>query len=271
MESQLLVERKLARQHVDMKLAEQQQMKQPEEQVQTRLPLASRQLGSIKEVPTSPLDQSQGNVTRSLMDNNSYKPSLGPSYNGVSKCIDFAEKENNPIMLEQPLIPKRTGRASICTVAQRVLRVPEPRRNSLIPLPAMASAVPSAASFLPLQPCIPDGDEPVDTCESECLPEKISSDSPKGLKSGSKRPNSALRRSLQKKMAKSPLQQHVRKYGVNVGMEKVRVSIGNRGRIVHRVVTGNGRLARTKELQQKQSQKEKERRWNIGTVGRIAV
>ena len=80
--------------------------------------------------------------------------------------------------------------------------------------------------------------------------------------------NSILRRSLHKKMQmKSPMQQHnLRRIGVNVGMEKVRVSIGNRGRMAHRVLLGSGRrTGGTKEFQQKQqhNQKEKERGWNI--------
>ena len=53
---------------------------------------------------------------------------------------------------------------------------------------------------------------------------------PKEVRSGAKRIGSILRRSLHKKIqVKSPFQQHMRKVGVNVGMEKVRVSIGSRG------------------------------------------
>lgn len=55
------------------------------------------------------------------------------------------------------------------------------------------------------------------------------------------------------------MQQHIRRGGgVNVGMEKVRVSIGGRGRVAHRVLLGNARRA-MKDVQQ---QKEKERGWN---------
>ncbi|KAK9199383.1 hypothetical protein WN944_014574 [Citrus x changshan-huyou] len=68
---------------------------------------------------------------------------------------------------------------------------------------------------------------------------------------------------------KSPMQQHFRRGGVNVGVQQVRVSIGSRGRMAHIVLLGSGRRGGTKEIQQKQSQKEKERGWNIGIVGRI--
>lgn len=69
------------------------------------------------------------------------------------------------------------------------------------------------------------------------------------------------------------MQQHIRKGGVNVGMEKVRVSIGSRGRINghNRVVYGNGRRVGMKETPQKQNQKEKERGWNTGTAGRTVI
>ncbi|KAM1032174.1 hypothetical protein ACFX13_036648 [Malus domestica] len=64
---------------------------------------------------------------------------------------------------------------------------------------------------------------------------------------------------------------HMRK-GVNVGMEKVRVSIGSRGRMAHKVFLGNGRRAGTKESQKRISHREKERGWNIiGTAARTAT
>ena len=64
---------------------------------------------------------------------------------------------------------------------------------------------------------------------------------------------------------KSPLQQHMRRGGVNVGMEKVRVSIRSRGRMGHRVLLGNSKRAGNVEFQQKNSRKEKEKGWNAGT------
>ncbi|XP_030439604.1 kinesin-like protein KIN-14Q isoform X4 [Syzygium oleosum] len=272
LESQLLVERKLARQHVDTKIAEQQQyLKQKEEQnLQTRPPLASRQLGSIKETTSFTISKDQTNLSQPLADDNSYEPALVlPASDGHAKYNDSMEKENIPLVLGQPLLPKRTGRFSICTTARQVPVAPAPRRNSLIPLPsAPSSTTPCPAPLLPLEECLPERNECEDGSEMNCLPEKIPCHSPKGIRSGGKKLSSALRRSLQKKMhMKSPM----RKVGVNVGMEKVRVSIGNRGRIGSRMFLGSNRTARTKDIQNKQSHREKERGWNIGTAGRNII
>lgn len=128
--------------------------------------------------------------------------------------------------------------------------------------------------MLPLQPYqadkIDEGDGSDDS--SRFLPEQAQCDTPKEMKYGGKKLSNLLRRSLQKKMQmKSPMQQHMRRGGINLGTEKVRVSIGSRGRMAaaHRVVLlGNGRRV-TKETQ---SKKEKERGWNIGTgVGRTVI
>ncbi|CAA2939480.1 kinesin KIN-14Q [Olea europaea subsp. europaea] len=99
-------------------------------------------------------------------------------------------------------------------------------------------------------------------------------ESPKETRIGSKKLSSILRRSLHKKIQiKSPMQQpHVRKIGVNVGMEKVRVSIGSRGgRMGHRALPGNARRVVIKDTQQKQSTREKERGWNIGKTTRTVL
>ncbi|XVF18221.1 hypothetical protein REPUB_Repub11eG0002900 [Reevesia pubescens] len=275
LESQLLIERKLARQHVDTKIAEQQQqqMKQQNEEVNNsaiRPPLASRFLGANKnlnEVTNGALMKDQVNFTRPLMEN-SFRPAIPISATDGSLMmhIDPAEKENNPEVAEQLRLPKRTGRASICPTARRMSVSSAPRRNSLIPLPSTPCLAQLAPPFLPL-PSQPDIKEEVD----EFIPEQTVCNSPKGIKSGGKKLSSILRRSLQKKVQlKSPMQQQLRR-GVNVGMDRVRVSIGSRGRMISRVLVGNGRRGGTKEIQQKQNQKEKERGWNTGTVGRTAI
>ncbi|XWS10302.1 hypothetical protein CRYUN_Cryun39dG0064300 [Craigia yunnanensis] len=272
LESQLLIERKLARQHVDTKIAEQQQMKQQNEEVTTdsamRPPLATRLLGTNKnlnEVANGGLMKGQVNLTGPFMEN-SFRPAIPFSVtDGSTKQIDQAEKENNPEVAEQLRLPKRE-RASICPTARRMSVSSAPRRNSLIPLPSTPSLAQLAPPFLPLssQPYIK---EEVD----EFIPEQTVCNSPKGMKSGSKKLSSILRRSLQKKVQlKSPMQQHLRR-GVNVGMDRVRISIGSRGRMASRVLVGNGRRGETKEIQQKQNQKEKEKGWNISTVGRTAI
>lgn len=256
LEAQLLVERKLARQHVDTKIAEQhQQMKFQEDQSDhmMRPPLMSRQLNSLKDSPT---------LARPFSENND---SSKPPLDGFAKYTDLAEKENNPVGLEQPLIPKRTGRASLCPIPRQNPLNPAPRRISMIPLPTVTGVKPGPYDLtpVPLQPMsiLEKDEEEVEAYDPSCLPDKVPTSSPKSTKSGVKKLSNALRRSIQRKM-KSPMQ--IRRGGINVGMEKVRVSIGSRGRIVpHRALLGNGRAARAKELQQKQNQREKERGWNI--------
>lgn len=258
LESQLLIERKLARQHVDTRIAEQQQKQQNED---VRPSLATRLLGANKssnEVKNGTLMKEQVNLTRPLMEN-SFRPSIPLSVtDGSFKHIDPVEKENNPEVAEQLRLPMRTGRASMCPAIRRMPVSSAPRRNSLIPLPSMPSSAQLAPPFHPL-PSQPDIIEEV----NEFIPEQTVCSSPKGTKSGGKKLSSILRRSLQKKVQlKSPMQQHLRR-GLNVGMERVRVSIGSRGRMAGRVLLGNGRKG-GKEIQQKQNQKEKERAWNIG-------
>ncbi|KDO44389.1 hypothetical protein CISIN_1g002276mg [Citrus sinensis] len=231
LETQLLVERKLARQHVDTKIAE-QHLKQ----------------------------QQQEELKYCTIEATTWK-------SFAIKVISPIEKENNPEMTEQPRLPNRTGRASLCTAVRRIPLTSAPRRNSLIPLPSAPTSAPLTPALLPLPPCEVDEKEEIDECLTEQV---IHCNSPKVIKSESKKLSSALRRSLQKKMQrKSPMQQHFRRGGVNVGMQQLRVSIGSRGRMAHRVLLGAGRRGGTKEIHQKQNQKEKERGWNIGTAGRI--
>lgn len=272
MESQLLVERKLARQHVDTKIVEQQIKCQQEEQNKApiRQVLGSRPLGSLKNVndPTSALSKDQANSIQPLVEKNNYKPQL-PFHpmDEFVKYIDSTEKENNPDTVEQSFLPKRTGRASICPMARRMSAVPAPRRNSLIPFPSTPNHAQLPLQFLPLAPIPADNKDDIDESEANCLPNQTSCDSPKVIKTGNRKLSSILRKSLQKRnQTKSPMHQHIKK-GVNVGMEKVRVSIGSRGRLAQRVLLINGRRPGTKGMQ-KQSQKEKERGWNVGTVGR---
>ncbi|CAK7338499.1 unnamed protein product [Dovyalis caffra] len=282
LEAQLLVERKLARQHVDTKIAEQQQQQQMKQQQDEQIiapprpPLSNRILCSNKnfnEPANGALNKEQINPTQPLMGNTSYKSTIPlPSTEGNVKLTDSTEKENNPDMADQPRLPKRTGRASICTTARHALAAPAPRRNSMIPLPGVPNLVqlPSIPSSFPL--CQVDMKEDSEGSETNCLPEQTHCDSPKGIRNGSKQLSNMLKRSLQKKAnMKSPLQQHMRRGGINVGMEKVRVSIGSRGRIAHRVLLGNGRRAGMREAQQKQTLGDKERRWNIGTVARTPI
>ncbi|XP_054812226.1 kinesin-like protein KIN-14Q isoform X1 [Prosopis cineraria] len=265
LEAQLLIERKLARQHVDSKIAEQHLLKH-QEQTNTpmRSALANKPPGTHKN-----FNDLMG-LTRPLTENNSLKQPSMPftTLDNSVKCIDHAEKENNPDIVDKFVLPKRTGRASICTMTPRIPLVPTLRRNSLIPLPSVPS-LPHLTS-----PIVPVLESRAEEKESNgeagnCLAAQTHLESPKQrMKSGSKKRGSMLRRSLYKKIqTKSPIQQHMRRVGVNVGMEKVRVSIGSQGRMMaKRGLQKNGRRNGTEETQQKNSQKEKERGWNAGTT-----
>uniref|UniRef100_A0A9I9DBZ0 Kinesin motor domain-containing protein n=1 Tax=Cucumis melo TaxID=3656 RepID=A0A9I9DBZ0_CUCME len=245
LEAQLLVERKLARQHVDAKIAEQQMKTESEDHKSAPLrpQLATRPLvGSQKNLHgpfNNILGKEQTNLTHPLTENNGFKPSFPfPPVDGATKYTDSAEKENNPEMVERCFVPpKRTGRASICTMARRVPTTLAPRRNSLIPLPSIPSSAHLPSPMLTL--AADKIDEVNGSDDSNCFPEQVQCDSPKEIKYGGKKLSNMLRRSLQKKIKmKSPMQQHMRRGGITVGMEKVRVSIGSRGRMAaaHRVL-----------------------------------
>nr|QWT43334.1 kinesin-like protein KIN14E [Citrullus lanatus] len=274
LEAQLLVERKLARQHVDTKIAEQQMKTESEDHkpAPVRPQLASRPFGGQKNLHgsfNSILGKEQINLSRPLTENNGFKPSFPfPPVDGAIKYTDSTEKENNPEMVERSF---GTGGASICTMARRVPMALAPRRNSLVPLRNIPSSTHLPSPMLSLAPCQADKiDEGDESDDHNCLPEQAQCDSPKEIKYGGKKLSNMLRRSLQKKIQmKSPMQQHMRRGGINLGMEKVRVSIGGRGRLAaHRVLLGNGKRV-TKETQ---SKREKERGWNMGTtVGRTVI
>ncbi|RAL44327.1 hypothetical protein DM860_017433 [Cuscuta australis] len=261
LESQLLVERKLSRQHVDSRIAEQQQQLRQQHDDQN----AARPPFSVKTT------LAQANLNRPLSENNKYNHYVAPSHlDPFVRRDDVPEKEdkeNNPGM-EHMLMPKRTGRASFCPALNKLPSACAPRRNSLNPLPSVTSRAKLTPSFFPLTP-IQATEEDVDNVDGKCLPEPLPGDSPTDLKFEGKKLNDALRRSINKRLQlKSPMLQTRR--GVNVGIEKVRVSIGSR-RVAHRVLLGTTRRVLTKEGQQKQSQREKERGWNAGTNARGTV
>nr|GME06320.1 kinesin-like protein KIN-14Q [Ipomoea batatas] len=268
MESQLLVERKLARQQVDSRIAEQHLRQQHEDQNSSRPPFATK----TTLAPKTSYDEnkSQTNLPKPLSENNKYKLSVDP----LVKQNDLAEKEdkeNNP-GIEQLLMPKRAWRASLCPTVHKLPATSAPRRNSLIPLPSVTGAARLPPPFLPLAPIQANEEDDVDNAKGKWLPEPVPGDSPTDQKIESKKLHSALRRSIQKRIQmKSPMQHIRRGGGLNLGTEKVRISIGSR-RVAHRVLLGTARRGVTKEGGlQKQSQREKERGWNIGTATRGAV
>ncbi|KAH0919994.1 hypothetical protein HID58_027654 [Brassica napus] len=248
LESQLLVERKLARQHVDTKIAEQHTKQQSEDENNTskRPPLANMLLGSNK--TSNETASSKETVSTSSYD-------LPPLPNGGLKCNDLTEKENNPDMAERLPIPKRTGRFSVGP--KRILPAPAPRRSTLAPTPYLPITSTSPLRSSRQATITNSPDEKSGTNQVPCI-------SPKLHKSNGKTLTSILRRSMQKRMqtkSSTPRQQQqpLRRGGINVGMEKVRLSIGSRGKLAHRVQLTNARKAGLKETPLKQAQKEKER------------
>ncbi|CAH2066893.1 unnamed protein product [Thlaspi arvense] len=253
LESQLLVERKLARQHVDTKIAEQQTKQQNEDENNTskRPPLANILLGSNKFSSETSTSKEMVNLSRPPLSESTTIYDLPPLPNGGLKHNDLTEKENNPEMAERLQIPKRTGRFSVCP--KRILPPPAPRRSSLAPMPFFP--ITSTSPLRPARQAITNSpDQKSGANQVLCV-------SPKLHRSNAKTLSSILRRSMQKRMQtkSSPRQQPLRRGGINVGMEKVRLSIGSRGRLAHRVLLTNARKAGLKETPLKQMQKEKER------------
>lgn len=199
LESQLLVERKIARQHVDNKIAQdverkqQQQSHKEENNTHLRSPMSERNLNATVERP--PLSAAPkkdfGMAKQALSDSNN---SDTYSFNQLMSLAE--EKENaNPDAA-------KARRVSLCNGgAQQPRRsslIPLPRRNSLMPLPAGGAArTPAPASAAAASPLdkIKEYSSP-----PPCSPPVMSND--KG--SRSKRINSILRRSLQKKVVIRP-------------------------------------------------------------------
>uniref|UniRef100_A0A7N1A438 Kinesin-like protein n=1 Tax=Kalanchoe fedtschenkoi TaxID=63787 RepID=A0A7N1A438_KALFE len=275
LEMQLHIERKIAQQNTDSKQAGlQQQIRQQQEHATAaaRPPLASRPLGLYKNISDQQgetLCKEQANGPGSFAQNNCYKSSdpLAPN-TGLVKHIDMIEKENNPDLGELKILPQRTGRASsICMTARRATILSNPRRNSLMPLPNIPTSTQVTTPFLPMHPTRTN-DLSNGGYQAECFPQPISEDSPRGLRSGGKKLNSILRRSLQKKIQIKPvIRQQMRKGGVNVG-EKIRLSIQGRGRMARRVLLGNNGGRRPDSATLHKHIQEKEKGWNIGTGGR---
>ncbi|CAN8239468.1 unnamed protein product [Cochlearia groenlandica] len=244
LESQLLVERKLARQHVDTKIAEQQTKQQNEDENNTskRPPLTNILLGGSNKTSNETV-----NLTRPPFSESNSNYGLPPLPNGGFKYNDLIEKENNPEMAEQVQLHKRTGRFSVCP-ARVLLAPPAPRRSSLAPTT-------STSPLRPLRQITINSPQKKSGNQALCI-------SPKLHQSNGKMLSSMLRRSIQKRMQmkSAPRQQPLRRGGgINVGMEKVRLSIGSRGRLAQRVLLTNARKAGLKETPLKQIQKEKER------------
>lgn len=198
LESQLLVERKIARQHVDNKIAQdverkQQQILKEENSSFLRSPMSERNLNSTADRPAA---KNFGIAKQMLSDSNSE----AYSFNQLMSLAE--EKENNPEAAQLRLSGK-ARRVSLCngayqqpanSASRRNSLIPLPRRNSLMPLP-IAGKPAGAAAASPLDKIKEYSSPPL-----PCSPPVMSND--KG--SRSKRINSILRRSLQKKVVIRP-------------------------------------------------------------------
>ncbi|KAF0890136.1 hypothetical protein E2562_037938 [Oryza meyeriana var. granulata] len=274
LEAQLLVERKIARQHVDNKIAQdhlhQQQTMKPQNSPPylMRSPMAERNLNSTAEKPA--LHKDLGIAKQMFSDSNT------DTYSINNLMSMSSEKENNPDGAGQlpqstkarrvslcegasayPL-PNKARRVSLCGAAHQQ-QPAAPRRGSLIPLPRRNSLM------LPLPTAKPAAASPLDMITEQCSPPVIiPSDNRGGGSSRSKKIiNSILRRSLQKKVIiRSPLMaaQSGRRAGAGVGA----ASHGGGGGMMRarRVPASGGRGGGGGGVQHN---RDKERGWNNGT------
>lgn len=247
LESQLLVERKISRQHIDNKIAQDHLQKQhsvKEEKSYLRSPMAERNLNSTAEKPAAPRDF--GIAKQMFSDSNTDTYSFNQLMMSLGK-----EKENNPEGGQQ--LPSKARRLSVCnggtqqhqpthSTSRRNSLIPLPRRNSLMPLPI---AKPLAAATLPPLDNITEHLSP-----PRCSPPVVSNDKA----SRSKRISSILRRSLQKKVIIRPTM--AAQAGKKASTAAQGTDIVRRARRVPvSGVTG----------QRVQQNRDKERGWNTGT------
>ncbi|CAN6348520.1 unnamed protein product [Urochloa humidicola] len=250
LESQLLVERKIARQHVDNKIAQDHLQKQHsmKEDSYLRSPMAERNLNSAAEKPrAAPKDFG--------IDKQMFSDSNTDTYSFKQLMSLGEEKENNPEAGQLPPTTK-ARRVSLSNggayqqpinqASRRQSLIPLPRRNSLMPLPTAKPA--TAAPPPPLEKITEHQSSP-----PLCSPPVVSND--KG--SRSKRVNSILRRSLQKKVIIRPPMavQAGRKASATAGAQ----CIDGARKAARRVPVSCGAGQRV------QQNKDKERGWNNGT------
>lgn len=297
LESQLLIERRLARQHVDTKIAEnQQQQKQKQKQQEPPFssictpvsgPLSGKNHNPAAEHQTILKEMAPLEVNNMLTDNNSSKPVSMPNPDNMLGNYPFPkDKENEPDFAEEH--PQRkASRFSLYPAIAEIPIFPATRPNSLIPISRKASRVSLGAgarpslnmnmpssrrnSLIPL-PTIP-ADKVAGNTTSNVSPIPHSPDTRRDgeneknshVRRSNTKLNSILRRSMQKKVViRSPLPETVKRRTL-AGLENVRVSIGGSGRMARRVMVRDGMRAADRLLQRNR-QKDKERGWNHTSV-----
>lgn len=162
----------------------------------------------------------------------------------------FKDKENKPDLAEEPF-PRQASRVSLCP--------PVPRRDSLIPLPVTKVAAATPHIFINamdnISPTLPSQVRALHINGGACEGETRSHSK------SSKKINSILRRSLQKKVIIRPqLPQSMRKGGNLSGLDKLRLSVGRSGRRARRIALGSA--AEGDRATQQKQHREKERGWN---------
>ncbi|KAJ0980484.1 hypothetical protein J5N97_008739 [Dioscorea zingiberensis] len=265
LESQLLIERKLARQHVDTRIAENHLQQQQESKLQSQIPSSPARLLSEKpnnhEEDKVTTFKEVGNVMQVLCENSQKPTTAMPPSDILKFCPSLNEKENISKLADEEPLPKKPSRVSLCNSIHRIPISPATRRNSLIPVPSTRTVPPPT----PLLMNTGNFSPPVST-----VPVLNTKDGAFEVGNGSARNNSRkitsiLRRSLQKKVIiRSPMHQNLRKAGMTGGtMEKLRTSISGSGRKARRATVGEP--LRTDKLMQ-QKLRQKERGWNNGTT-----
>lgn len=213
LESQLLVERKIARQHVDNKIAQDHLQKQhgmKEENSYLRSPMAERNLNSTAEKAAA---TPKGLCISKQMFSDSNTDAY--SFKQLMSLGEEEEKENNPEAAAQlPAPSTKARRVSLGNGGgyQQPLK-PISRRTSLIPLPRHNSllSIAAAAAVSPLDRITENLSS---RSPSPCSPPVVSVD--KG--SRSRRVSSLLRRSSSARRAA----RRVPASGGGVGGQKVR-------------------------------------------------
>ncbi|KAG6476092.1 hypothetical protein ZIOFF_065328 [Zingiber officinale] len=264
LESQLLIERKLARQHVDNRIAENHQLQQQQLQQQKHKEQeeSSSCLRTNCHASEQVIDKEFDSVLRPFTENNSNRPLLStPNDSNIFKHFrQFKDKENKPEIPEEPF-PRKASRVSLCPTVRGLPITPVSRRNSLIPFPVTKPTppTPQLTNVMNFSPSLPLQARAIyatdDPTEGEIINQGRSN----------KKINSILRRSLQKKVIIRPqLPQSMRTGATLSGIDKLRLSVGRSGRKSRRmaaVKVGDG----DRVIHHKQ-QKEKERGWNLGAT-----
>jgi kinesin family member C2/C3 len=244
LESQLLVERKIARQHVDNKITQDHLQKEHSlKEEYLKSPMAERNLNSTAEKRATPKDFGIAKQMFSDSNTDTY------SFNQLMSLGE--EKENNPEARQ--LLPEKARRLSVCnggtqlhqpmgSTSRRNSLIPLPRRNSLVPLPI---AKPLAAATPPPLDKITEHLSP-----PMCSPPVVSKDKA----SRSKRISNILRRSLQKKVIIRP------SMAAQTGKKTSTAAQGtDAARRVRRLPVSGA------AGQRMQQNKDKEKGWNAGT------